>query len=301
MSTNTLLPIGLPGFHDPGTGLQRFNAEQFSRTSASREQSTNLSITTAQGDTITLSLNALTETARNTYDRFGRTANEQIQIHEESLSVEDKRAFSIQVEGDLNQRELKDLQKVIKQVDRIVGDLLKGDLDHAVQRASKLGNLKSIASLDANIAVRQSVTVEQQRFVEQQFAATSGTEASPRDSRIPTNFGLPQGIQPEDLLNPETPVRPAQENVNIPDDLEATAGRITRLIDRLHNEVAESGIEPKTLLPHLDDAFSDLFRGLSNTHGKESPILALTKQLQNELIDALKDEREPDNQEMPAP
>ena len=146
--TSQLVPTG---FHDAKTGFQLFNAEQFTRVSASRQQATNLSITTAQGDIITLSMHASTEITRTTYDRFGRTSNGQTYVRQDSLTIENNREFSIQIQGDLNRHELKDLQKVIKRVDKIVRDLLKGNLDHAVKQALKLGNLKSFASLEANI------------------------------------------------------------------------------------------------------------------------------------------------------
>jgi hypothetical protein len=270
------------GFHNANTGFQLFNAEQFTRASASRQQATNLSITTAQGDIITLSMNASTEVTRTTYDRFGRTSNEQIYVHQASLTVEDSREFSIQVQGDLNRHELKDLQKVIKRIDRVVQDLLKGDLDHAVKHALKLGNLKSIASLEANIEVRQSFSLEQQQIVE---------------------LAVPQVFQPADVQEPEELTTTAQDNLNIPDEdeFEVSTESLSSFIDRLRNQLTESGRERIKLLPPLNKAFSDIIRDLSKEHRSESPILGITKLIHSELVDSLENKREHDTEALLTP
>lgn len=302
------------GFHNANTGFQLFNAEQFTRASASRQQTTNLSITTAQGDIITLSMNASQEITRTTYDRFGRTSNEQIYVHQDSLTVENTREFSIQVQGDLNRHELKDLKKVIKQVDKIVRDLLKGDLNHAVKHAMKLGNLKSFASLEANIEVRQSFSLEQLQLVSRQSLPSSVIEESllpestPSDippnhieeptsvTDIPVESSTSQAVQPADVQDPAELTTTAQDNLNIPDDVEVSPKSISSFIDRLRNQLTESGIERIKLLPPLNKAFSDIIRDLSKEHRSESPILGITKLIHSELVDSLNDEREHDTE-----
>lgn len=302
------------GFHNANTGFQLFNAEQFTRASASRQQTTNLSITTAQGDIITLSMNASQEITRTTYDRFGRTSNEQIYVHQDSLTVENTREFSIQVQGDLNRKELKDLKKVIKQVDKIVRDLLKGDLNHAVKHAMKLGNLKSFASLEANIEVRQSFSLEQLQLVSRQSLPSSVIEESllpestPSDippnhieeptsvTDIPVESSTSQAVQPADVQDPAELTTTAQDNLNIPDDVEVSPKSISSFIDRLRNQLTESGIERIKLLPPLNKAFSDIIRDLSKEHRSESPILGITKLIHSELVDSLNDEREHDTE-----
>lgn len=302
------------GFHNANTGFQLFNAEQFTRASASRQQTTNLSITTAQGDIITLSMNASQEITRTTYDRFGRTSNEQIYVHQDSLTVENTREFSIQVQGDLNRHELKDLKKVIKQVDKIVRDLLKGDLNHAVKHAMKLGNLKSFASLEANIEVRQSFSLEQLQLVSRQSLPSSVIEESllpestPSDippnhieeptsvTDIPVESSTSQAVQPADVQDPAELTTTAQDNLNIPDDVEVSPKSISSFIDRLRNQLTESGIERIKLLPPLNKAFSDIIRDLSKEHRSESPILGITKLIHSELVHSLNDEREHDTE-----
>lgn len=302
------------GFHNANTGFQLFNAEQFTRASASRQQTTNLSITTAQGDIITLSMNASTEITRTTYDRFGRTSNEQIYVHQDSLTVKNTREFSIQIQGDLNRHELKDLKKVIKQVDKIVRDLLKGDLNHAIKHAMKLGNLKSFASLEANIEVRQSFSLEQLQLVSRQSLPSSVIEESllpestPSDippnhieeptsvTDIPVESSTSQAVQPADVQDPAELTTTAQDNLNIPDDVEVSPKSISSFIDRLRNQLTESGIERIKLLPPLNKAFSDIIRDLSKEHRSESPILGITKLIHSELVDSLNDEREHDTE-----
>lgn len=307
------------GFHNANTGFQLFNAEQFTRASASRQQTTNLSITTAQGDIITLSMNASQEITRTTYDRFGRTSNEQIYVHQDSLTVENTREFSIQVQGDLNRHELKDLKKVIKQVDKIVRDLLKGDLNHAVKHAMKLGNLKSFASLEANIEVRQSFSLEQLQLVSRQSLPSSVIEESllpestPSDippnhieeptsvTDIPVESSTSQVVQPADVQDPAELTTTAQDNLNIPDDVEVSPKSISSFIDRLRNQLTESGIERIKLLPPLNKAFSDIIRDLSKEHRSESPILGITKLIHSELVDSLENKREHDTEALLTP
>jgi len=121
-----------------------------SKISVSRSQSTDISILTAEGDKVTLSASFIDNAEFATYDSRGSAGG--------SRSFE--RSFSFTVEGELSRKELKDIRRAIRTIEKATHDVLKGKTEKAAQRASKLERLDTIAQLQAEVEMTRKVSVE---------------------------------------------------------------------------------------------------------------------------------------------
>jgi UDP-N-acetylmuramoylalanine-D-glutamate ligase len=74
-----------------------------------------------------------------------------------------KQEFGVTVGGDLNEQEVKDLEKLFRKVANIFKQYLNGHDDEALAKTAKLaerfGRLSSLSGLDLNVDVERSVTV----------------------------------------------------------------------------------------------------------------------------------------------
>jgi hypothetical protein len=129
----------------------------------SNDFSGRLSVTTAEGDTITLSANLESDFRTVNYKSHaegdGKTADVEARYAEYSL----KQEFGVTVEGDLNDQEIKDLSKLFRKVANIFKKFLSGQDDEALAKTAKLGssfgNYSSLADLSLNVDLERSVTV----------------------------------------------------------------------------------------------------------------------------------------------
>jgi hypothetical protein len=76
-----------------------------------------------------------------------------------SASYESGQALTLSVSGDLNARELGDINKILKTLDKMMGDLASGDLEGALARSAKFTGIESIASFSADMSITASVAV----------------------------------------------------------------------------------------------------------------------------------------------
>ena len=92
----------------------------------------------------------------------------------------------VTVEGDLNEQELNDLEKLFRKVSGIFNKYFRGQDDEALAKTAKLadkfGGLSSLSSLDLSVSVERSVTV-----VAAQIASdVTGQPAVPANSATPS-------------------------------------------------------------------------------------------------------------------
>lgn len=103
-------------------------------TASSRVTTSELSLTTSEGDKVVLSISQGSSSA---------TAAEGVDY----ASLRSRQsAVTIQVEGDLNREELQDIRRLARIVSRAAGDVLRGDHERAARRVARAGDLDSIQS-----------------------------------------------------------------------------------------------------------------------------------------------------------
>jgi hypothetical protein len=133
---------------------------QMEKISVWESQETDLSIVTQEGDYVTISADSEFRLDFTTYDQTGRMKGYISRLHSESLSLDGSQEFSISVDGELNEQEIKDIRKVLQSLDKIIKDLLSGKLDQGTTGTEKLGDLGSLSSIEATLQVEQSISGE---------------------------------------------------------------------------------------------------------------------------------------------
>lgn len=163
-------PAG-PGFTKPEG---QFCSSQLTKVAASQRQSADITLMTAEGDKVTLSTASELRADYLTYNSLGRTTSALFGIQAESFALEGSREFQIRVEGDLSRRELRDIRKTMKLLDKIMKDVVSGSMDHALERALKIEALGSISCLEANMGYEKTLSTE--HTVTQEFTSAVSEE-----------------------------------------------------------------------------------------------------------------------------
>ena len=104
-------------------------------------QGVNISLTTQEGDQITISQNTSIEQLKAKYK--SDTGLSKIEASLTSANM------SFSVKGDLNDQELADLSKLLNNLSGIADDFFKGNLTQAMTDALDIGDMGSINTLDA--------------------------------------------------------------------------------------------------------------------------------------------------------
>lgn len=119
-------PSAPPQTQTPATG--RYAA------AVSRSTTSELSLTTAEGDKVVLSI------SRGSTNAVASEGGDYASLRTRQSSV------NIQVDGDLNAEELEDIQKLARIVSRAASDVLRGNTDRAERRLGRADKLDSIQS-----------------------------------------------------------------------------------------------------------------------------------------------------------
>jgi hypothetical protein len=136
--------------------------------SASLSQSTEVTLTTDEGDTVTLNLASFMETQAGIYqgavDQGDRRAFSRTTYFESSRQDE----MAIEINGDLNADEMEDIRTALQTIGLMIDDFLNGNLNEMAKDAKQLEQLDTISSLDASfsynrqamVAIEESVVME---------------------------------------------------------------------------------------------------------------------------------------------
>lgn len=166
------------------------------RVTVSQSKSSDITIFTAEGDKVTLSSSVARQMEYATYSAQGENGSASAR----SASYQSQRSFSFTVEGDLNREELHDIRKALRTIRKAERDVAKGDTEKALERTARLQRLDTIAELDAQIAVTQTVSV-QQAAVQQVAAAPAEATADQQAPAADTNAPATQPAAVTSLNN----------------------------------------------------------------------------------------------------
>ena len=144
----------------------RFMAEQTRAGSIAQTQSTDLTLTTDEGDTVTLSLASAIEINagihRSTRYEGGKSEDTRTAFFEFS----NRRSLSIEIDGQLSAEEREDIREAVQAIGGLIDDFLTGDLQAMAADGDLLKELDTIASLDAAFSYERQVTYGEQDKVE---------------------------------------------------------------------------------------------------------------------------------------
>jgi len=264
--------------------LSRFNPSSFVRLPASEgaqpsridakvaaiavsnEFSGQLTVTTAEGDKVTLTADFEERVRALAYrghaEQDGTAADVRAQQVDYSLS----RTLGLTVEGDLNDEEVEDLTQLFKKVLNIFRKFIGGHDEEALAKTAKLadrfGRLPSLSGLDVSVDVERSVTV-----VAAQVATHITAQSSPAEpvtlsaaEQPATPGAAPQtaAVIPQPSTDSQAPTQPAatggeaaaQTAVHITAPVEEQ-NKPTSLVQQVLDAVRESDVEGRKLRKYL--------------------------------------------------
>ncbi len=124
---------------------------------ASQSNSSDLSITTADGDIVTISFSALQERQSNERLDYSANQNASEMSYQGNTSSYSEMNFSFSVQGDLDKEELHAIQSLINDISQIEKDFFAGNIDGAFNKAVELGyDEEQLSSF--NLELRQTQT-----------------------------------------------------------------------------------------------------------------------------------------------
>jgi hypothetical protein len=235
-----------------------------------------LSVTTADGDKITLSANLESDFRAVNYksqaEGAGTTTNVEAKYAEYSL----KQEFGVTVQGDLNEQEIKDLTKLFRRVANIFEKYVNGQDDAALAKTAKLverfGRQSSLSNLDLNVDVERSVTALAARIVtevtgqptlpaSQQSQASVTTSQSVTPGGAPTTAAaIPQPPTGTTAPTPPSTSAPVANAINIT-HLSAPAQETQQprsLAQQILDALKETNVESRKVQKYLPDFLQKL-------------------------------------------
>jgi|CXWL01.1.fsa_nt_gi hypothetical protein len=234
-----------------------------SAVSAAADLSGRLSVTTAEGDKITLTADFEARYRAVNYQAKAQAENGTVQVSATSVEASLKKQYGVTVEGDLNEQELHDLEKLFRKVSNIFRKYFRGQDDEALAKTAKLadkfGGLSSLSGLDLSVNVERSVTVvaaqvalsvsESQALPENQPAQTPTSAQTSRIPSIPVTPGAaPSTVAaiPQSSTGTTAPTQPST------DAAAPASGATTRLV-----APAPDALQPKSLVQQVLAAFDE--------------------------------------------
>ena len=239
-----------------GTGTQRLDT-QVSGVAISNDFSGRLSVTTAEGDTITLSANLESDFRAVNYKSHAEADGKTVDVEAKYAAYSLKQEFGVTVEGDLNEQEVKDLATLFRKVANIFKKYLSGQDDEALAKTAKLaerfGKLSSLSGLDLSVNVERSVTV----LAAQVASEVTGQPAPPtgQQPQIPatTSHTATPGAAPSTVAV----IPPASSGTTAPTPL-STAAPVADATDGTHlSAPAQETQKPRSLVQQVLDALEE--------------------------------------------
>lgn len=267
-------------------GAQRLDTK-VSAISASTDLTGQLSVTTAEGDRITLTADFEARYRAVNYQAKAGTEQGMVEANATSVEASLKKQYGVTVEGDLNEQELRDLEKLFRKVSNIFRKYFRGQDDEALGRTAKLadkfGGLSSLSGLDLSVNVERSVSV----VAAQVASSVTGQPALPTD-QAPTTTTSPATQVTPGAAPSTTAVIPQSSTGNTaptqPSTDAAAADATTRLV-----APASDASQPKSLVQQVLAAFDEA-KVESEKIRKYLPDFL--KKLREELSQEVRGERE---------
>ena len=149
--------------HDNLAGLFAKNTQDglnlqsgiLSRTRAKAE----LEITTAEGDRVTLYSKSKVQTAYASYDSQGKLMGAESSGTTEMYSMISTNKVSMSVEGELNEEELADIQRLLQSVEDLFMNYLTGNgiIEDSMMSSLSLDSMKTLSNFDAELKYSQKI------------------------------------------------------------------------------------------------------------------------------------------------
>ena len=232
----------------------------------SNDFSGRLNVTTAEGDTVTLTADLETEFRAGTYRARLEADHASVRAGARTTEVAIQQDFGIAVDGHLNEQELHDLEKLFQNISQLFRGFVEGQGEktqvHAAKLAERLSGLGTLSSLDLSLEVIRSVVVTGSTH-------TSGgapeTAAAIPQSSTGTTAPTPSGDTSDGVVLKES----------------VQNGQLASLIQQVFNALKDAEAELPKFQTYLAEFFEklhqDLLKGIppGHEHQAEGPDLSV--------------------------
>lgn len=245
-------------------GVQRLDTK-VSAISTASDLTGRLSVTTAEGDKITLSADLEARFQAASYQGHAESDGTTVDVRAKSAAFSLSQQYGVTVEGDLNEQEVQDLESLFRKVSNIFSKFFNGQDEAALAKtaglAAQFSQASSLSSLDLSVDVTRSVTM----FAAQ--VASMVTGPSPNSAATPGGVPGTAAAIPQSSTGITAPTPPSMASSDgtrlvVPaQGAQQTASLVRQILDAL--EQSRLDVEKaKKYLP-------DFFRKLREDLGKE--------------------------------
>jgi hypothetical protein len=275
------------------TDMQQLKT-QVSGLAVSNDLSGRLSVTTAEGDTITLTANLEYDFRAVNYSSHVPANGATVDLEATSAESVLKKEFGVTVEGELNEQEISDLEKLFRKVSNIFRSFFHGNDESALAKTANLGgrfeHLSSLSSFDLTVDVQRSVTALTAQI-------TSGVTSQPvspagQDPKtpIPSLSGTPGGAPATEAV-----IQPPSTGTTAP----TPAAFAAASANSLHvSAPTQDHQQTSSLVQQVLDALRDT---KTESHKIKNYLPAFLDKLREDLVKELRGEREQQNHDHAQP
>jgi len=271
-----------------GAGTQRLDTK-VSGVAVSNDFTGRLSVTTTEGDTITLSADLESDFRAVNYKSHVEGDGKTVAVEAKYAELSLKQEFGVTVQGDLNEQEVKDLTKLFRRVANIFEKYLNGQDDAALAKTAKLverfGRLSSLSGLDLNVDVERSVTALAARIVSE--VTGQPTLPAGQQSQTPattSNPATPGGAPSTAAVIPQPSTGTTAPTQQSTDTAAPASDQVTRLVASV-----QDASRTKSLVEQVLDALKDT---RAESHKVHKYLPDFLEKLREDLGKELRGERE---------
>ena len=182
-----ILPHASSGYYPDGSDTAGSTSIKKEALAASRSSSRDVSITTREGDVVTLSSESFKEFKAFSYDGTGRVGNGDGSacscLSYRSMELSSGSSFTFSVEGDLSQGELDDIEKIMVTLDKIMEEMTSGDMDGAMDLALGMDGYETVSEFSADLSCSRSYAAVRE-YARTESLPTHGKEKLPETENI---------------------------------------------------------------------------------------------------------------------
>ncbi len=270
------------------TGGQRLDTK-VSGVSVSNDFSGRLSVTTAEGDTITLSSDLESDFRAVNYTSHTEGDGQALDVRAKYAEYSLKQEFGVTVEGDLNEQEVKDLEKLFRKVANIFKQYVRGQDEEALAKTAKLaerfGHLSSLSSLDLSVDVERSVTIFAAQVASEVTNLPTQAAGQQQQTPVTTSGTATPGVAPSTVAAiPQSSTGTSAPTQPSTDAMVPTSDVATRLV-----APAQNASHPKPFVQQVLDA---LQASKVESHKVHKYLPDFFRKLREDLHDELLGHRE---------
>jgi len=262
---------------------------------ASENKSLELSLTTNEGDTVTLSAGSFMEFASLSYDKSGRISNgsqsASASLSSREMTLASGSQFTFSVKGSLSDQEMDDIESIVKTLDEVINKMSTGNMDDAVSKALEMQDgYESISGFEADLSYSSAYRFEQEMAKQEYYSASDSENQG--DSTV-----LGTGLAQEETL-PDVPIDSSrrimdmmlkeleklkEENQVIPQKAAEPVDQLLTHHMDLINNMGEKDETQKSLLDELANAR----KGMAEEFRKMMPEPQSFRQMASSFFDNL--------------